>query len=128
MNALLDTHSFLWWVTDDPRLSTHAHDVIGDGNNRIFFSAASGWEIAIKAQLGKLPLASEPAQFVTNHLAINAFEVMAIELRHTLQTYNLPMKHRDPFDRILVAQSQLERMPIITSDPLIMQYEVDVIW
>jgi PIN domain nuclease of toxin-antitoxin system len=63
-----------------------------------------------------------------NQLSLNAFEVMAIELRHTLQTYNLAMKHRDPFDRTLVAQSRLERMPISTRDPLIMQYEVDVIW
>jgi PIN domain nuclease of toxin-antitoxin system len=128
MKALLDTHAFLWWITDDARLSSRVRDLTGDSTNRLFLSAASGWEIAIKAQLGKLQLPDNLERYIADQLSLNGFESLPIQLRHALHVYSLPDFHRDPFDRILVAQSQLEQLPILTVDPQIARYEVDVIW
>ncbi len=134
MIALLDTHVFLWWITDDPRLSTRVRDVLQDSDNELYFSAASAWEIAIKAQLGRLQLIkeSQPAQsleqFMVEQLSLNALVVLPIQLRHALHVYTLAQHHRDPFDRILVAQSRVEDMPILTADAQITRYNVDVIW
>ncbi len=91
-------------------------------------SAATGWEIAIKAGLGKIMLPGDPPQFVLQQIRHNYLSPLAIELAHTLHIFTLPDIHRDPFDRILVAQSQVEQLPIVTADPQIRQYEVDVIW
>jgi PIN domain nuclease of toxin-antitoxin system len=129
MRVLLDTHTFLWWIADDLQLSAQAREVIGDGANVLFFSAVSGWEIAIKAQLGKLRLpANNLEQFITEQLLHNSFTPLPVQLHHTLAVYHLPLRHRDPFDRLLVAQSQLENLPILTVDPLIAQYGVETIW
>lgn len=128
MNALLDTHTFLWWIDDAPQLSQRAREVISDGRNAIFLSAASGWEIAIKARLGKLKLPDEPERFIPGQLTANAFRSLPIQLSHALHVYTLPSHHRDPFDRILVAQSLLEGMPILTADPQITRYPIRVIW
>lgn len=128
MKALLDTHAFLWWVTNNPQLLSTVQSILMERSNEIFFSAASGWEIAIKAQLRKLELPSEPEIYIAEQLKINSFQILPIELRHTLQTYYLPNHHKDPFDRILVAQSQVENLPLLTLDAKIAQYEVRVIW
>jgi PIN domain nuclease of toxin-antitoxin system len=128
MKALLDTHTFLWWVTDDAALSPRVRQIISDGDNELFFSAASGWEIAIKVQLGRLKLPDNLERFIPEQLSINAIESLPIQLSHALHVYTLPDYHRDPFDRILVAQSQLENLPILTADPQIAQYSVEVIW
>jgi len=92
------------------------------------FSAASGWEIAIKARLGKLQLPDDIVSFLTDQLVRNHVTILSIHLSHTLHVYTLPPLHRDPFDRLLVAQSQLEQLPIVTADPLIQQYSVQTIW
>jgi len=128
MRALLDTHVFLWWIYDDPRLSDRVRTIISDGTSELYFSAASGWEIAIKAQLGKMNLPSDLEKFVAEQLLENNFHVLPIQLSHTLHVYTLSLLHRDPFDRILIAQSQVESLPILTADPLIRQYTVDTIW
>jgi len=136
MNVLLDTHAFLWWITDDPRLSARAREIFEDedGINTLHLSAASGWEIAIKAQLGRLQLRGQGettqtlAQFVVAQLALNAILVMPIQLVHALHVCTLPLHHRDPFDRMLIAQSQIEGLPILTADPQMAQYPVDTIW
>lgn len=128
MRALLDTHAFLWWLTDDPQLPQNVRDIIADGNNELYFSAASCWEIAIKAQLGKLALPDKPAAFISDQLAVNGVQSLPIQSSHALHVFNLPALHRDPFDRMLIAQAQLENMPIITSDPLIALYEVQLLW
>ncbi|TDA65686.1 MAG: type II toxin-antitoxin system VapC family toxin [Clostridia bacterium] len=128
MRALLDTHAFLWWITDDPQLSPKAREVISYGGNNLFLSAASGWEIAIKANLGKLQLPADIIPFVSEQLAINSIEPLPVRMDHALHVYTLPDFHRDPFDRLLVAQAQLENMPILTADPQIAQYPVEVIW
>jgi len=128
MRVLLDTHTFLWWIGDDPRLSPLARDVIGDGGNVVYLSAASGWEIAIKARLGKLQLPGALASFIADQLAANAFDSLPVQMSHALHVHTLPPHHRDPFDRLLVAQAQMENIPILTADPQIGRYTVQVIW
>ncbi|WP_027355361.1 type II toxin-antitoxin system VapC family toxin [Desulfofundulus thermocisternus] len=128
MRALLDTHVFLWWITDDPQLSPRARKIISSGENKLYLSAASGWEMAIKARLGKLSLPDNPEPFILEQLAVNAIEPLAVSMRHALHVYTLPDFHRDPFDRLLIAQAQLENLPIITADPKIASYPVEVIW
>jgi PIN domain nuclease of toxin-antitoxin system len=127
VKVLLDTHTFLWWITDDPHLSMRAREVMESPDNEMFLSAASGWEIAIKASLGKLKLPDDLQGFVSEQLRINAIHVLPIQMAHALHVYTLPGHHRDPFDRLLVAQSQLEQIPILTDDPQIAQYSVTVI-
>ncbi len=99
-----------------------------DRQSTLFLSAASGWEIAIKVGLGKLQLPTTPERFVSEQLAIMGVESMPIQLMHALHVYTLPTQHRDPFVRILVAQSQLEQLPLLSADPKIAVYAVTVIW
>ena len=128
MRALLDTHTFLWWITDDTRLSVRARDVVALADNELLFSAASGLEIAIKAQLGKLDLPAPLDRFIVEQLAANGFAPLPIRLEHALRVYELPSHHRDPFDRLLIAQAQAEGLPILSADPQIPRYDVQVIW
>jgi PIN domain nuclease of toxin-antitoxin system len=128
MKALLDTHTFLWWITDNPKLSSRVRKIISDGKNELFLSAASGWEIAIKAQLGRIKIPDKPELFISEQMVANAIQGLPIQISHALHVYNLPAYHRDPFDRMLVAQAQLEGLPILTDDPQISQYPVKVIW
>ena len=128
MRALLDTHVFLWWITDDQRLSSQVREIIADGTNEILFSAASGWEIAIKTRLGRLQLPDDPEIFIPEQLELNAIEVLPVQIGHALHVYQLPSHHRDPFDHLLIAQAQLEKLPILTADPQISRYPVEVIW
>ena len=128
MRALLDTHAFLWWVTDDRRLSARARETIGDGANEIYLSAATGWELAIKARLGRLQAPGDFAAFITDQIAENGFRVLAIELAHALRVHALADHHRDPFDRILVAQSLVEGTPIVSRDEAIAAYGVELVW
>ena len=128
MRYILDTHTFLWWITDLDLLSEHALHVIQDGDNTLYLSAASGWEIAIKARLGRLQLPGEPEKVIPEQMSLNAIQGLPIQMGHALRVHALPDYHRDPFDRMLVAQSQVEELPILTADPQIAQYEVEVIW
>lgn len=128
MRALLDTHAFLWWVTDDVRLSPQARDTIDDGRNELYFSAASGWEIAIKARLGRLDVPADLERFMADQISENGFRTLAIELSHALRVYGLEDHHRDPFDRMLVAQGQVEGLPIISRDDVLAAYGAELIW
>jgi PIN domain nuclease of toxin-antitoxin system len=128
MRALLDTHVFLWWITNPDLLSQVAQEIIGDGANDLFFSAGSAWEIAIKARLGKLRLSDDIERFIAGQLSRNAFQPLPIHVSHALHVYSLPPHHRDPFDRILIAQAQMENLPILSSDPVLSQYDVQVLW
>jgi PIN domain nuclease of toxin-antitoxin system len=128
MRALLDTHTLLWWVTNDSQLSTIVKDIIGNTENTIYLSVASSWEIIIKANSGKLPLPEPAPQFIQSCLTVNRFESLAIDLAHVLQIDQLPDLHKDPFDRILIAQAQSENIPILSFDRIISQYAVQVIW
>lgn len=128
MRILLDTHTFLWWIADDAQLSATARQIIANTDNTLYLSAASGWEIAIKTRLGKLRLAHDVQGYVAEQIALNAIHVLPIAMSHALHVSTLPDHHRDPFDRMLVAQSQVEQLPILTIDPLIAQYPVATIW
>ncbi|NPV30026.1 MAG: type II toxin-antitoxin system VapC family toxin [Firmicutes bacterium] len=128
MRALLDTHTFLWWITDDPQLSPRVREIISSGENKLFLSAASGWEMAIKAALGKLTFPGSLKIFIIEQLAVNGIDSLPVELAHALHVSTLPVIHRDPFDRLLIAQAQLENLPILTADPQIGRYDVEVIW
>jgi PIN domain nuclease of toxin-antitoxin system len=128
VKLLLDTHSFLWWITDDRRLPASARAILADPANELFLSAASGWEISIKCRIGKLHLAEAPEAFIPRHLSANNIQSLPVQMEHALRVSSLPPLHRDPFDRLLVAQSQLERIPLITADPAVSQYAVDVRW
>ena len=128
MRALLDTHVFLWWVSDDSRLSTHAREIITDRENTLFLSAASGWEIAIKAKLGRLKLPEPLETFIPEQMVLNAIERLSVQMNHALHVHTLPLHHRDPFDRLLVAQAQLDNLPILTADPKIALYAIRTVW
>ncbi len=128
MKFLLDTHVFLWWVIADPRLSRMARGVIADGGNTLYLSAASGWEIVIKAGLGRLQVADELERFVPEQMALNGIEGLPVAVAHALRVGALPLHHRDPFDRLLVAQAALEDLAIVTGDPQIAEYGVHTVW
>ena len=128
MRALLDTHTFLWWLLDVPKLSGECRRILEDGANEILLSAASGYELAYKAHVGRLTLPESPDEYVRTRLEANGFGALSIELSHALRAASLPAIHRDPFDRMLIAQAQLESIPIITADPAIARYDVEVIW
>lgn len=128
MTLLLDTHTFLWWITDDDRLSQTAWDVIADAGNTLYLSAASNCEIAIKSGLGRLEFAHDPERVIPEQMAVNAVEGLAIAMAHALRVNALPHHHRDPFDRLLVAQALLDDLPIVTNDPLIVRYAAEMVW
>jgi PIN domain nuclease of toxin-antitoxin system len=128
MRAILDTHTFLWWNTDDPQLSGVARRFISDGENELFLSAASTWEIAIKCARGRLLLPENPGEYVANRMAYYRIQSLPIQISHTLRIYELPDIHQDPFDRLLIAQSQMEDIPILTADKTISRYDVMIIW
>ena len=128
MRVLLDTQVFLWWNMDDPRLSQTARDLIADGRNELYLSAASAWEIAVKAAHGSLILPEPPEQYVPSRMRLHRILALPIQFRHALHVYDLPPIHRDPFDRLLIAQSRLEDLPILTTDPEINRYDVSIIW
>ncbi len=128
MKALLDTHAFLWWITNDPRLTARVLQFVQDPANSIFLSAASGWEIAIKAGMGKIHLVEDLDAFIDDQLELNRIDVLPVQMSHALFVRKLPPHHRDPFDRLLIAQSLIEGMPLVTRDPLITQYPLQTIW
>jgi PIN domain nuclease of toxin-antitoxin system len=128
MKALIDTHVFLWWNTEDAQLSPRARKIIADGKNEIFLSAASAWEIAIKTAKGRLVLPEEPALYVTSRMSLHRFQPLPVQISHALRVYELPPHHADPFDRLLVAQCQMESLALITKDEEIRRYEVETIW
>ena len=113
---------------DDPQLSKAAREFIRDGKNEVFLSAASAWEIAINCARGRLILPEVPGQYVADRMMRHHLLPLPVQISHALQVFNLPAIHQDPFDRLLVAQSQLEDLPILTADNLIPQYGVSVIW
>ncbi len=128
MKYLLDTHTFLWWNLEDPQLSLTAREIISNGNNEIFLSAASAWEIAIKAAKGRLILPDEPAKYIAERMNLYRFQSLPVQVSHACLVYQLPPHHNDPFDRLLIAQSQSESLPLLTGDTEISRYEVEVIW
>jgi PIN domain nuclease of toxin-antitoxin system len=128
MKLLLDTHTFLWWITDDPQLSTKARELIGDGHNILYWSAASSWEVSIKYALGRMPLPEAPEQFLPAEIEKNRLESLPIIDAHAFQAGQLPHHHRDPFDRMLVAQAQVESLALLSNDQQLNHYNVEIRW
>lgn len=125
---LLDTHVLLWWLFDDPKLSEPARSIIRTPENTIIVSSASGWEISTKSRLGKLPHAGSVARELPVLLRRARMQVLPITMKHALAAGALPGPHRDPFDRMLIAQGQIEQLPIVTSDREFKNYPVNLIW
>ena len=113
---------------DDQQLSSLAKEIIADGSNEIFFSAASAWEIAIKTARGRLTLPEDPTRYVSNRLNFHGFQALPIQIHHAVQVFKLPLHHADPFDRLLIAQSQIESMPLISTNDEIRKYDVEIAW
>lgn len=116
MSYLIDTHILLWWLFDDPKLGTNSREIIRNRDNRIIVSSASAWEIATKYRIGKLPEAKQLVEEYSQILHQAKFIELAITTVHALRAGNLPIAHRDPFDRMIMAQAELENLPIITYD------------
>jgi PIN domain nuclease of toxin-antitoxin system len=128
MRLLLDTHAFLWWVGDSPKLSRRAKAAITKAANPCLVSVASGWEIAIKVSLGQLRVETALERFLPEQLAENGFQPLAIDFKHTARVARLPFHHRDPFDRMLVAQAIEEELVVVTADPVFARYGVKRVW
>lgn len=128
MRVLLDTNAFLKWVEDDPGLPRKARAVIADPENECMVSIASAWEVAIKCGLGKLRLSLPAGRYVSEHVAENRFRILDIQLRHVARVEVLANHHRDPFDRILIAQALEEGIPVVTADQIFRKYGVKRIW
>lgn len=128
MRFLLDTHALLWWWTDDPKLSARARAAIADETNTLLVSAASAWEIATKHRLGKLDLAAEAVPRFGELIAADGFEHLPITHLHALTAAGYAVDHRDPFDRMLAAQSALESAPLISCDPAFAAFSVQTVW
>ena len=127
MRLLLDTQVWLWMVATPERLAPPARALVTAADNELLLSAASAWEIAIKHALGKLTTPEPPDVFVPRLMAQLGITPLPVLHRHALHVATLPPRHRDPFDRLLVAQAQLEEVPILTADPAFGLYEVDLI-
>lgn len=126
--VLLDTHAFLWFAFDDERLSARAAEVISDASVEKVLSIASLWEIAVKTSLGKLELGTSLERFLTDEVEGRELEVLGIEHAHLVRVADLPFHHRDPFDRLLIAQAVSEGLSIMSIDPRFEAYGVNVIW
>lgn len=124
MKILLDTHVWLWWLSEPERLPSRIRQAIEEGSNEILISVASSWEIAIKHALGKLPLPESPESFVPSRLQREGFGTLHIQHRHALAVASLPPHHRDPFDRLLIAQAQAESIPLATMDTAFDAYDL----
>ena len=128
MRLLLDTHTFLWWINNDPFLSDSARAAIAAERNECFLSLASCWELAIKASIGKIRLTKPVERFIPEELSANDFQLLSIDFRHIAKVETLPFHHRDPFDRLLVAQGLTEKMTIISADSTLSDYGVKRLW
>jgi len=128
VRLLLDTHAFLWWVGAGRTLSRRARSAIGSGRNECFVSIATAWEIAIKVSLGSLRVEGSLDRFLPDQIAANGFQPLPIDLRHAARAATLPFHHRDPFDRLLVAQALEEELAVVTADPVFAEYGVKRVW
>jgi len=128
MRLLLDTHVWLWWLTEPGRLPARTAQALRDVERELLWSSASVWELAVKHAIGKLRLPGGPEQFVASRLAETGAMALPISHRHALAAAALPAHHRDPFDRLLVAQAQVDGLTLVTGDPQLTAYDVAVLW
>lgn len=128
MQALLDTHAFLWWLSDDPALPKIPRRLIAETANTIIVSAASAWDIATKVRLGKLPSAADLAEDFIGHVEREGFQLLSISAAHGIRAGLLPGPHKDPFDRMLIAQAQTENLPILSNELIFDSYGIRRFW
>jgi PIN domain nuclease of toxin-antitoxin system len=127
LRVLLDTHTWLWLLSEPQRIERSTLDILESPGNDLYLSAASTWEVAIKYANKRLALPGDPSRMVPEWMANTDARPLPVEISHTLVVAALPLHHRDPFDRMLIAQSRIEEMPIVTRDPAFDAYEVEVI-
>ena len=127
MKILLDTHAFIWFIMDNPKLSPRAKNII-ESSHVVMVSVATPWEMAIKISLGKLKIKATFDQIFPSHLLINNMTLLPIHLKHLSQVAALPFHHRDPFDRLMIAQSMVEKLPIVSRDSAFDAYGVTRLW
>ena len=128
MKVLLDTHAFLWLIGDLPKLSAKAKKIFTDSENEILLSVASIWEMGIKVSLGKLDITQPFNKFIPSQLHQNGITQLDIKFRHINEVVNLPFHHRDPFDRLIIAQAIIEDIPILSNDSHFDLYDIERIW
>jgi len=128
MRLLLDTHVLLWWHDQPARLTGTAYSAINDLGNDVFLSVVNGWEIQIKAQLGKLTLPKPLRELLQEEQATNGFRLLPVTLEHVYALDSFPLHHRDPFDRLLIAQAHQEGLILVTHDPQFSVYPVPLLW
>ena len=127
MKILLDTHAFLWFIDDSPALSARSKSLM-EAENELFLSVSSLWEIAVKLRLGKLTVAMPTESLMTEQLTANNIEILPISVPQLIQVSTLPLHHRDPFDRLIIAQAIVEQMPVVSADPAFDAYPVERLW
>lgn len=128
MRLLLDTHTFLWWNEGNAKLSKKASSLIADPANILLLSVVSAWELIVKYQSKKLELPEPPSIYVPTRTAHYGIEILPVTLAHTLAAESFPLHHRDPFDRLIIAQAKAENIPIVTLDRHFRDYPVKVLW
>jgi PIN domain nuclease of toxin-antitoxin system len=128
MKLLLDTHVFIWMESQPAKLSSKAQTALEDESNSLLLSVASVWEMQIKVQLGKLKFTFPLQQVIAAQQEVNGIEVLPIQLMHTFALDNLPLHHKDPFDRMLLVQAQVENAVLVSQDSLFSQYPVQILW
>ncbi len=128
VNLLLDTHTLIWWLINSPQLSTTAKQVISNQHNRVFVSSVSAWEIATKFRIGKLPQVRVLIDDLEGHIRRERFAALSMTMAHAKSAGMLPGPHRDPFDRMLIAQARIEGLQTVTNDPVFSNYGVSVVW
>ena len=128
MKVLLDTHTFIWFNLNDPRLTDRARRIIEDATNQVLISPASYWEIAIKISNNRFAINVSYEVFWQSGIDDRGFEILPIELRHTSQLLSMPFHHKDPFDCLLVAQALAEQIPLISNDSTLDTYGIERIW
>jgi PIN domain nuclease of toxin-antitoxin system len=128
MRFLVDTSSFLWFASGNSRLSNRARELMEDFDNELVMSIASLWEIAIKVSIGKLELLADFDRFIPENLEENEIEILHVRLTHLSTIMKLPFHHRDPFDRLIIAQAISENLPVIACDSIFKKYQINTIW
>jgi PIN domain nuclease of toxin-antitoxin system len=128
MELLLDPHVLIWWSLDSAKLSRKVHKLLTDAGNTHVISIASVWEIQVKVQLGKLGLDVKLSELITHQKQVNNLQILPIDLTHIYALENLPNEHRDPFDRITIAQAMVEEMPFLIADKVFDLYPIERVW
>jgi PIN domain nuclease of toxin-antitoxin system len=128
LRLLLDTNALVWAVLRPHRLSRRALEAVSDTHNAVFVSVVNAWEIVVKASQGKLPVPDDIEARIKRACNDSGFGILSVELRHAFEVRRLPLRHKDPFDRMLVAQARIEDMTLVSSDEGLRAYGVDILW